>query len=27
LIPDVRPFDYGVSYAYALSTAFPNMGA
>jgi oligosaccharide repeat unit polymerase len=27
LVPDVRPFDYGVSYAYALSTAFPNMGA
>jgi hypothetical protein len=27
LVPDVRPFDYGVSYVYAASTAIPNVGA
>jgi hypothetical protein len=26
LVPDVRPYDYGVSYAYAASTAIPNVG-
>jgi hypothetical protein len=26
LIPSVRPFDYGVSYLYAVSTIIPNVG-
>jgi hypothetical protein len=26
LIPSVRPFDYGTSYAYAASTVIPNVG-
>jgi len=26
LIPSVRPFDFGGSYVYALSTAIPNVG-
>jgi hypothetical protein len=26
LVPTVRPFDYGVSYGYAVSTLFPNVG-
>lgn len=26
LVPSVRPFDYGTSYAYAVSTILPNVG-
>jgi hypothetical protein len=26
LVPSVRPFDYGTSYAYAVSTIIPNVG-